>query len=395
MPFAAINLYPTGGVRQCVSGTRDLGNLRQGDTLGKIWQSDDYQKLQADIASSRWPSECRVCAEREKAGLSSRRQIIAQDDWAEEIAKTNFYETPTVRFLDLAFSNRCNMWCRTCNSDFSSMWEKYEPQLSPEIRNSEFGVNLAKRSDRAVQLDQLLDILPHCKDLRRLTIKGGEPFVEPLVLRFLEELLVRDLGKQITLTFVTNASVTSPEILGVLERFKRVWLSYSIDGTDPVHRYIRGEQFHLGRLAENIRSFRRLPNLDERAVLPTVSVYNVLDLPRFYQWCQAELKTRPTFYQVLVSPEILNLKVLPLEFRALVGERLTEFRRSILPSDPKNAGHLDKIIQMLKVDNSYKDLDESREQYFAQFVKYTKEVDKLRGQSILDVIPEFAQLGVF
>lgn len=398
LPFIALNIYPTGGIRQCISGTADLGSLNSDQSLAEIWNSPGYLGLREAMFTSRWPSICRVCREREESGLKSRREIF-KDNWQEEFSGGPDIDVkgsvPDIRFLDVAVSNKCNMWCRSCNSDFSSTWEKYESQLSDDLQNSESKTRLGHQKQRKSRLPRLLELLPYCKNLRRLTLKGGEPFFDPETLEFLEVVATREGTKDTVLSVVTNASIVSPRILRILEKFKKVRLSFSIDGSDPVHRYLRGEAFSLDKLARNIRQFRQLPNLEELPILPTVQAYNVLDLENLYQWCRAELDTQPTFYQVLVSPEILHLKVFPVEFRLQIKSFLRSFQQRISGVDSKNAQLIERIIGLLDPSSPYMDLEDNRDAYFERFVRYTKEVDGLRGQSILEVIPQFKSLGVF
>ncbi|MCB0366605.1 MAG: twitch domain-containing radical SAM protein [Bdellovibrionaceae bacterium] len=397
LPHIAINIHPTGGVRQCISGTQDLGSLN-GQDLKSIWNSDSYSALRRVRPGDPWPSVCRVCEEREMAGLKSRREIF-RDNWEEEFAGGPEVDVggtvPDIRFLDIAVSNKCNMWCRSCNSEFSSSWEKYQAQLSPDLGLTDNANTGAGQGVKGSRLSDILSLLPYCQNLQRLTLKGGEPFFDKDSLLFLETIANMDICRDMTLSIVTNASIVSSKILRVLENFNKVRLSYSIDGSDVVHRYLRGDSFAVDKLANNIRQFRQLPNLEELPILPTIQVYNVLDLENLYDWCQSELNTRPTFYQVLVSPEILHVKVLPPWFRLEISKQLTEFKLKIAETDLKNAELLGRIISLLSVKTEYKDLEHNQPLYFDKFVRYTKEVDRLRKQSILDAIPEFRAFEAF
>ncbi|MCB9086157.1 MAG: radical SAM protein [Bdellovibrionaceae bacterium] len=395
LPWTSLTLNPTGDIRQCISTKFSLGSVADGSSIGSIWSSPKMASLRDSLSNGDLPNSCHICKERERSGLLSRRELYNQTyGFGEDLFSKVFIEQnpPDIYFLDIALSDKCNMWCRMCCAEFSTTWRHWEKSLSPEFQ---VGGQYPKSQATPPNMnDKILDALPYMSNLRKICFKGGEPFIDDQLDPILEALISRGLAKKTKLSFVTNASVIPQSTFALLKKFSRVALSYSIDGTDEIHRYIRGKAYPLPKIRENILKFRQLPGLKEEPVLPTIQPYNLFNLGDLYQWCR-DLQTRPTFYQVLVTPLFLHLKVLPENLREQARISLQHLKSSIMDKDPVNSGFIDRILFCLDPSSDYENVEANRAEHFRAFVKYTKEIDFLRGESVLDYIPEFQSLGVF
>jgi hypothetical protein len=151
-------------------------------------------------------------------------------------------------------------------------------------------------------------------------------------------------------------------------------------------------------ILKNLQTVDALDNNVNAWLACTVTTLNVFHIVEFMKWKIKESgfkkinsgKKLPVLtIHVAHSPVTSCIQVLPPEMKQLVREQYDNFKDWLINEDLPDhvrAGAmsiLNNIVNyMMKQDKSHK---------WDWFCTYTKELDKLRNQSIVDVVPQYEQ----
>ena len=125
----------------------------------------------------------------------------------------------------------------------------------------------------------------------------------------------------------------------------------------------------------------------------TVQAYNVYYLPVVLDYLETlwNIKQHDINFSFLKIPSFLKTDVLPRNIREQAIVKLKDFiKRSKSINDKDCFFQLKNNLEIVIED--LRDEDESIPERRMEFVNYTKTLDKLRGQNILDVCPEMKSL---
>lgn len=256
---------------------------------------DIRQKLQSGV----FPPGCHVCQNEEMAGIKSLRQ------------KKRFEESPSeeLRELELFLGSHCNMMCRMCGPESSSVWAQH----------------LGQKLNKALSPEVLLKDLD-LRQIRHLKLLGGETLIQKEFLKTLDLFLMRGSPQSTTIYFVSNGSV-GPEtkFLEKLSAFARVDIDFSVDGIGPTGEYIRpGVDWSI--IQQNIeqwqKSCRDFPETFFFRVHSTLQACNYADLLNIILFC----KDRGLNWsqRLLDWPQALALENLPLKARHFLLQNMKE-----------------------------------------------------------------------
>ena len=144
--------------------------------------------------------------------------------------------------VSLAITNKCNFKCRMCNPVDSSAWgsDISATKILFGDRYNRKKHKFIKHKDDYASIDWIID---QCKKEKLLVnLLGGEPFISPGFLYFLEQVNKYNLYDNISLVITTNLSVTKYkriDFIQELSKFKDLDIYASIDGCFKVGEYIR------------------------------------------------------------------------------------------------------------------------------------------------------------
>ena len=210
-------------------------------------------------------TQCRKCLLSEKSGSQSMRQGYMLMHGPETYDKS-------IRYLDINVDYTCNLACVTCGPELSTTWRK------------ELGIK--GPSPRPI-LDEFLENLDNLdlSQLHEVAIWGGEPFVTHTHLRVLEYLINRGLAPQVRLMYNTNGTrIIDDYTKSLLEQFKFVRISFSIDGIGDRFDYLRYPA-KWEDVEKNLLWWRdNLPHNTMLAMTVTVSLLNVFYINEIFQW---------------------------------------------------------------------------------------------------------------
>ena len=201
-------------------------------------------------------------------------------------------------------------------------------------------------------------------NLRYLSIKGGEPYMEPANKKILQKFIDLGVAKNVTLDWTTNGTIVDEEVQELARHFGETKWTVSLEGTGSLYEYIRGgKNFTFEQLNENLKQY----DFDRIIIAVTVMAYNISHLDKIHWWFEENKKDNWEIYfnNVVATPAYLNPRVLPNKILDKIDFRFPNINYT---------------------NNDSKLLD--------TFVNYTKDSDKIRDTNVLDHCPELTDLFV-
>jgi len=386
-PWIHLHAYPTGEAYPCCHaemGVGQVGNCRT-NTLEEIWHNDAMTKLRSNMLSETKNATCGRCYEQEESGFFSGRKS-ANKHHGHHVKKldTNPFE---MTYWDIRFSNLCNLKCRSCGHIFSSQWYQDQAKLAgPQWKETNTVLNYAGRTET----DMWEQLEPHLDYVEQIYFAGGEPLLMEEHYRILDE-LVRRGRFDVRLIYNTNFTHTDLKGNSVFEYWKQfdsVAVGASLDAMGPRAEYIRkGTDWAV--VEQNRRLMIEICPQVDFYISPTLSIMNALHMPQFHRaWVE----------QGLLQPQDLNVNILqdPAHYRIDIApgkykEKLTvqyydhiEWLEQV--GDPLGRaiqGFQSAIQFMNATDNTH---------LIDTFWRKTNELDSIRSENILNVIPELQVL---
>ena len=235
-----------------------------------------HDAARKDFENGVWPKFCGICETKEKKGIRSHRETA--------IDRFGLPDKVSIKYLDIKFSNLCNLACRMCKPADSSLISDAVKELSEEETPNH--IKLDKFSPPEYKM-QSKDKVKYTKNLimnglQTLKVTGGEPFACKYFLEVLDFIDSENKSKEMEIDLTTNLTKINKSLLSKLEKFKKVTLVISVDGYDKIYEYIRqGTSWsNFKKNIDLLAEFVQKSNT-EWVVLShfTLQFYNVLDAP--------------------------------------------------------------------------------------------------------------------
>jgi len=385
-PWIHLHAYPTGEAYPCCHAEMKpgiVGNCRT-NTLEEIWRDQPMQKLREDMLTETPHAACTRCYEQEASGFFSGRKS-ANKHHGHHIKKLD--ENPfEMTYWDIRFSNLCNLKCRSCGHIFSSQWYQDQAKLAGgdwKARNTV--LNYAGRTET----DMWSQLEPHLDYVEQIYFAGGEPLLMEEHYNILEELVKR---KRFDVRLIYNTNFTHTDLKGrsVFEywkQFKSVAVGASLDDQHNRAAYIRkGTDWHQV-IANRAEMINTCPNVDFY-ISPTLSIMNAMSLPDFHQqWAETGLiRPQDLNVNILQDPAHYRIDIAPATYKQQLTERYRKHIEWLQGQDPlgrATQGFESAVTFMNATDNTH---------LIDTFWRKTHELDSIRNESILDVIPELQAL---
>ena len=385
--FQHLATHPHGGVthcciadhRQSLSSSRDgdrFYNLNR-DTVHDTMNSDSYKKARLEVLDSKKPKACLRCYAEEAKGMNSKRveEIKNYPEYTIDVARkvtdsTGYMKDVQLEFVELRLGNTCNVACRTCNPASSSKWRNDYDALRKATTFQLTDYNTMEGFRWPERDGFWEDLLQHCDHVKTFYINGGEPTLIKEHFRFLERLV--ELGKtDIKLWYNINMTNMNEGVIDLWKKFDHVKISCSIDDLGDRNHYIR----YPTKWNDVERNFLRLKEEGfEIDVTQTVSWMNYSTLGDFYNIFHKKHEVW-VHHNYVYDPDVLSPSVLPKSVR-------DEIHKSF-------EGVFDEtIFNQLK--NMFSGPDKPKK--WEQAKEYTRNLDEIRKQNIVDYLPEFKDL---
>ena len=379
VPWMSIALSANGNIKPCCIYKGGEFNLEKGDTLDSAWK--DMDELRQKFIKGEKPDSCTKCWQREATIGHSRRTWYDDKikDWPD---KYELNPPMQLRHMDLNFGNTCNLKCRMCGAWGSTAWFKEEEKLmavDPEFKRSR-----GPKQPVIIPASYWESKKDMFQYLERIDFKGGEPMMQPGMFDFLEYLVEWGFAPNITIAYTTNGTKTPERLKELWPKFKRVKLIVSVEGgTGKIYEYIRGGDLQtLQALRENIQWFDQFDNLIG-SFNSAIQIYNIFDLNNLLEWFRDTVNASDRWHRdpntfkfdcLVADPAYLNINIMPDVLK----------QKAIDIIDQKNYKSLN-IIRTGLTKSSY------NEKQWNLFIKFTKELDKMRNTDIREVVPELKE----
>jgi molybdenum cofactor biosynthesis enzyme MoaA len=375
-------LDPTGRVKPCCrfeERHRPPQNHLSQNSLKDVFYGEWMEGVREKMLKGLPVDGCARCYQEQSAGKKSLRERYnsSVDLPMEELVDL---ARPSLKWLELAISNDCNLACRMCDSRYSHRW--YEEELRY------IGKTKSPLKKTAIDIDQLNPFLP---DLVHLKFTGGEPLMTRQHWQLLERLTQSRDCSSVSLNYSTNCTIAPQKgWVELWNQFRLVEFALSLDSIDPNEsEYVRWPAKH-GRIMDVTKSFLQMAEKQKFVLIlrTTVSLLNVWSLVDTIDWWirnhphQKMLFINPTH---LTHPEILSLTILPENIKQRVASHLA-FRMQQLGPSKYIQKNVDYIIRYM---NSR---DDSR--LLKQLKIYLDNTDEYRSQSFYNSYPHYQDLFV-
>lgn len=385
-PWIHLHAYPTGDAYPCCHAEmlEKVGNCQQ-QSMKEIWSGDKMKQLRESMLEEKAHPACTRCYEQETAGFFSGRKS-ANKHHGHQIKKGLDIDPPfQMTYWDIRFSNLCNLSCRSCGHIFSSSW--YQDQLKLAGPNWGKGNKPLFWAGRH-ETDMIEQLYEHLDYVEQIYFAGGEPLMMDEHYLILEELERR--GRfDVRLIYNTNFTKTKLKdryVFDYWKKFKSVAVGASLDAMGERAEYIR-----KGTVWSDIETNRKImmdmcPNVDFY-ISPTLSIQNALHLPDFHrEWVERGfIQAQDLNVNILQDPFWLRIDIAPAEYKEKIRIKFKQHLDWLRPLDKLNRA-------TVGFESALKFLDGNNEQALPVFWKKMTELDAIRKENLLDVLPELIGL---
>lgn len=392
-PWIHLHAYPTGDAYPCCHaemGVGLVGSCRT-NTLKEVWNSDQMRQLRLDMLNETANAACGRCYEQEESGFFTGRQS-ANKHHGHHIARIHdtqsdgTYDEFKMTYWDIRFSNLCNLSCRSCGHIFSSSW--YQDQIKI-AGNSYKDLNPVLNYAGRTETDIWEQLEPHLDYVEQVYFAGGEPLLMEEHYHILEELLRRG-RTDVRLIYNTNFTHTDLKGRSVFEywkQFSSVAVGASLDASGARGEYIR-KGTNWAQVEQNRRDMLAIcPDVDFY-ISPTLSIMNALHLPDFHRdWVEKGLlNAQDLNVNILQDPAVYRIDIATPEYKQQICEKFQAHLEWLKPLDALHratVGFESAINYIQATDNSH---------LIPKFWDKTQQLDTIRKENLLDVIPELKAL---
>ena len=375
-----------------------------------------YKKTQRKIMlRNDRPGECQYCWNMEDLGELSDRHYRSGEPWAEiDLTNVTGDEDVIPTYVEVNFSNVCNLKCSYCSPQYSSTWADETnrhgayPTRVPHNEPSHFN---GRRKPIPVREDNPYveafwrwwpQLYPKLKHFR---MTGGEPLLDKNTYRVFDYVLAlpkMDLHLDVT----SNFSVEQPIFDRYLDYVKRLcntqiehFMQYvSVDTGDWIQaEYIR-HGLDAKKLMHNVDQYlTEVPNRNSLTFIITLNNLSVTGLDQLLDYI-LELRARySSTYQrvwfdtpVLRQPRWQSLQILPAAYQRRMEQHIEFMQQNLMP-DNSFVGFKDYEVQRVQraLDWMRQPQDDTEiKASRADFYHFFNEHDQRRGTWFLNTFPE-------
>ena len=384
-PWIHLHAYPTGEAYPCCHAEMayPVGNARH-KTLEEIYRDAPMRELRKDMLNERQNPACGRCYEQEESGFFSGRKS-ANKHHGHHIKRIEDDRFQMI-YWDIRFSNLCNLSCRSCGHIFSSSWYQDQAKLAGgNWKDRNPVLNYAGRT----ATDLWEQLIPHLDYVEQIYFAGGEPLMMAEHYNILDELERR--GRfDVRLIYNTNFTQTrlkDREVFDYWRKFDSVAVGASLDAMGPRAEYIRrGTDWdQVERNREQM--LKTCPNVDFY-ISPTLSIMNALHLPEFHRtWVEkGHIRPQDLNVNILQDPAYLRIDIAPVKYKQRIQVAYEEHLAWLRPVDPlqrATVGFESAVNYIMATDNTA---------LLPKFWEKTNELDSIRNEHILEIIPELAAI---
>jgi sulfatase maturation enzyme AslB (radical SAM superfamily) len=382
MPFETMAIDTAGNVMPCCAFDTSHAPFNYADapiTINEYFNSNELKEIQNIFLADKIPIGCVKCISKEKYGMMSKRQKWENNRKDIPIIKNR--QSPV--FVEVAVSNKCNVACTTCDSFFSSGWNRYDKFMTghPDFVKRQELVNTSFKVDNLF-MNELLDSVVNDKDLN-IELIGGEPLFNKSVVEFLNKFSDMELENGLTIT--TNCTLLNDNVLSYLRKIKNLVIVCSIDAIGPLYNYIRDYEFTV--VEENIKKLLTLDAII--LIMPVFSLFNVFNIPELIMWhnlIATKNNTKIKLINFVKAPYYASLENIP---SSMVEDTIDQLK-DIYMLNLKTL-HQTELHQLIKTLQEYKTFSVEKQKISLQWIEKCNIIRDIDIEKIEPRLKEFAE----
>lgn len=214
-PWSSLSIDPDGRAKICCISN----NYIKFDNFDQVPVDPTFVDIRNSFIQDKQHDNCTVCWNRElnssSGNIDSMRSIF-QEEFFYDLTSDSKSQ---LEYLDLRWSNTCNLNCVYCGPSYSSKWASL------------------------IGLKKVYRILPdiqdhHVSNLKSLLLAGGEPFLIKENFQLLQKCL--QLNPNVNIEITTNLTqIHDSQLYQLLKKFKNVRFIVSFESIEQRFEYIR------------------------------------------------------------------------------------------------------------------------------------------------------------
>jgi len=389
-PWGVYTINPNGTVGLCCINRAVSG---PNDDIGSFYSSPEIMAIKKAMISGDPVKGCERCYQQERSGMPWSLRRTYNDEAAAHLDPSRLMEPGYENRLwyDLSLSNKCNQKCRICGPSNSTAWIKDADQLKDlDWSHLEFGRPAKGYVTSEGTIPDVIRSMRGSSAPFKIELKGGEPLYledSKSLLRAMIDERLQDRCAE--LRIITNGTACDADTMDLLRAFSRIDLAISVDAVGGLHEYTRGTSMTWDQCRASWQRLANLPNVGNLRLCNTVYIYTAFDQDNLRRWARSEFGEGIGMTDaILRHPMYLNIKIMPdhLRHRALEMTPMDVGTRGVLGSEVtwSDIGHGGPEGDM------HARLADLRQ----RFIEYTRRLDALRGENLLDLVPDLADMLV-
>jgi len=335
-------------------------------------------EIKKNIDLGQVDKNCNLCHKQESTQQFSGRQRALTQLPPEQL--DDFLENKKIRsfYMFVMFGNKCNMACRMCSSDISSLYDSIwnNKKNVPTTISDDIHYWNTIKADITAKVDLYEEF--------RLVVMGGEGTIQEELYKLTDWLQEENLSKKIILQIGTNGSVFAEDkFMSWCDTFKQVAVAVSVDSThEDNFLYVR-YPVKFEKIHENLQKYKLLAEAKSNFnlhITPTFYINNIAYLEEFLDYFENfEIAGRPVriYDNTLFRPDDLSLTALPLAVR----EKLALQVQALVDHDYKiwiNSFAFRKSIESIIVQLNNREFSD---ELWARYISTTARWDQLTNTS--------------
>jgi MoaA/NifB/PqqE/SkfB family radical SAM enzyme len=361
------------------------------------------------------PAECQYCWNMEDLGELSDRHYRSGEPWAAiDLDQLTGDEDVIPSYVEVNFSNVCNLACSYCSPQFSSTWmddaNRHGAYSTSNLHNDPAYFQGRRRPIPVREHNPYLDAFwswwpTLYPKLRHFRMTGGEPLLDKNTYRVFDYVLAAP-HPELHLNVTSNFSVPGEIFNRYLDYVKRLsasniehFMQYvSLDTGDwEQAAYIRRGLIPSQFMVNVNQYLEEVPNRNSLTFIVTLNNLSVSGLDQLLDYI-LELRSRYSHtYQrvwfdtpVLRNPSWQSLQILPESYQHRMQQHIDFMRQNLMP-DNSFVGFKDYEIQRMERALAWMSEPQDSERLKrdrADFYRFFNEYDQRSYQQFLKVFPE-------
>jgi hypothetical protein len=398
LPWVHFHSWPDGRVMPCciADSNMPVAEIKKDESIIQMMNSEDYKRMRSAMLNDEPVEACKRCYDLELMGTWTMRQSHNKRrglEYVKEIAETTKDNGEItdfkMKYMDLRFSNMCNMKCRSCGPGCSSLWAQ---EFVDRMGVDEYEKYFKTRKiviNQAEEMSFMNKLKPYLKDVLEVYFAGGEIIITPEHYECLDYWIENGLNEQVELTYTTNFSslkYKDKDLIGYWKKFPQLKIWASLDAMGDTAEVIRkGTDWE--RIVKNIKAIKEQVPHAQFQITPTISIWNVFHFPDFFDYMVEQgfidTKSSPRF-NLATNPWYANIMILPVSVKRRLAELYRVYQNKYKDNQDIYNG-FKMIIYNLTVGDENKG-------GILEFKKFNDELDEFRDEKFEDICPEIKEV---